>query len=309
MNLTLACCQGNLVRNHAGIIPASVKDFFEKCSYEVPCRTSVKLHRTYDAVICGGHFRPGVTAVMERIVSLCGQLPDCPFGKVVVYRKVAVVQKSKKLLPELLQVIERFPVVLAPELRVSGQLSFQPAAYPYHDFLRCRTLSLAQPLFRGKPGLGISALIRKQFPDVGGEQFRLRFMSLVGGLYELVLCMRHADLMYRILELCRLQSVSDEYIGIVSVGHDALQFGIAQEISKNITPPGTVFIEEDGCTLCLVDQYPDIAFPVAVVFAHLAPRLVAVHDGILFESGGLQDADQLIQILLAFLQPVVQGVF
>ena len=43
MNLTLACSQSDFVSNHVNIIPAPVKDIFEKSSDEVPDRTAMKL--------------------------------------------------------------------------------------------------------------------------------------------------------------------------------------------------------------------------------------------------------------------------
>ena len=53
---------------------------------EIPSGTAVKFHRTYYTVISGRHFRPGITAVIIRIVTLGSQLADGPFGKIVVYR-------------------------------------------------------------------------------------------------------------------------------------------------------------------------------------------------------------------------------
>ena len=55
---------------------------------------------------------------MERVVPLCGQLTDGPFGKIIVYRKLPVVQVSEELLPKFPQEIKRFPVVPTPELQV-----------------------------------------------------------------------------------------------------------------------------------------------------------------------------------------------
>jgi hypothetical protein len=51
VNLTLACSQSDFVRNHVNIIPAPVKDIFEKSSDEVPDRTAMKLYRSNHTVI------------------------------------------------------------------------------------------------------------------------------------------------------------------------------------------------------------------------------------------------------------------
>lgn len=77
----------------------------------------MELYRTDHAVISDGHFRSNVTSIMERVVPLGGQLTDDPFGKIVVYRKLPVVQISEELPPNFPQAIKRLPVVPAPELR------------------------------------------------------------------------------------------------------------------------------------------------------------------------------------------------
>ena len=43
----MAGSQSDFVRNHVNIIPAPVKDVFEKSSDEVPDRTAMKLYRPY----------------------------------------------------------------------------------------------------------------------------------------------------------------------------------------------------------------------------------------------------------------------
>ena len=106
----------------------------------------MELYRTDQAVISGGHFRPNVTPIMERVVSLGSLLTDRPFCQVVVYRKFPVVQVSEEFLPKFPQVIIRFTVVPAPELSDLGQFLVQPTTYPYHDLLRCQALPLTQPL-------------------------------------------------------------------------------------------------------------------------------------------------------------------
>lgn len=52
----LAGCQSDFVRNHINIVPASVKDIFEKSFDEVPERTTMKLHRSNHTVISRSHF-------------------------------------------------------------------------------------------------------------------------------------------------------------------------------------------------------------------------------------------------------------
>ena len=108
---------------------------------------SKELYSADHAVISGGHFRSNVTTIMERVVLLSSQLKDRPFHQVVVYRKLPVVQVNEELPPKFPQVIKRFTVVPAPELRDLGQLPVQPATYPYHDLLRRQALPLAQSLF------------------------------------------------------------------------------------------------------------------------------------------------------------------
>lgn len=54
--LILACSQNDSCWNHIHIIPAPVKDFFEKGPDEIPSGTAVKFHRTYSTVISGCHF-------------------------------------------------------------------------------------------------------------------------------------------------------------------------------------------------------------------------------------------------------------
>jgi len=51
----LAGSQSDFVRNHINIIPAPVKDIFEKSSDEVPDRTAMKLYRSYHTVISCKH--------------------------------------------------------------------------------------------------------------------------------------------------------------------------------------------------------------------------------------------------------------
>jgi len=43
----LAGSQSDFARNHVNIIPATVKDIFEKSSDEVSDRTAMKLYRAY----------------------------------------------------------------------------------------------------------------------------------------------------------------------------------------------------------------------------------------------------------------------
>ncbi|WP_430438684.1 hypothetical protein, partial [Phocaeicola vulgatus] len=66
MNLTLAGSQSDFVRNHVNIIPAPVKDIFEKSSDEVPDRTAMKLYRSYHTVIGCNHFSTGIVSTQFR---------------------------------------------------------------------------------------------------------------------------------------------------------------------------------------------------------------------------------------------------
>ena len=96
MNLTLAGNQSDFVRNHVNIIPAPVKDVFEKSSDEVPDRTAMKLYRAYYTMISGAHLSTRITVIMKGIVALGSQLPDGPLGKIVAYREFTVIQVSKE---------------------------------------------------------------------------------------------------------------------------------------------------------------------------------------------------------------------
>ena len=107
-----------------------------------------------------------------------------------------------------------------------------------------------------------------------------------------------------ILKLSRFQLIADKYISIVAVGHDTLQFRITQEVCKYLTAAGAILIEENSRFLSLVDQYPDVTLFVVVIFAHLAPGLIAVHYRVLFQGYGFQYENQFIKVFLAFLKPV-----
>ena len=107
-----------------------------------------------------------------------------------------------------------------------------------------------------------------------------------------------------ILKLSRFQLIADKYISVVSVGHDTLQFRVTQEVCKYLTTPGAILIEENSRFLSLVDQYPDVTLFVVVIFAHLAPGLIAVHNRVLFQGDRLQYTNQLVKVFLAFLKPV-----
>jgi hypothetical protein len=75
LNLTLASSQSDFARNHVNIIPAPVKNIFEKSSNEVPDRTAMKLYSSYYTMISYSHPSTGITAIMKGIVALSGQLP------------------------------------------------------------------------------------------------------------------------------------------------------------------------------------------------------------------------------------------
>ena len=85
VNLTLACSQSDFVRNHVNIIPASVKDVFEKSSDEVPDRTAMKLYRSNHTVIGCRHLSTSITTIMKWIVALSSQLSNGSLSQVVVY--------------------------------------------------------------------------------------------------------------------------------------------------------------------------------------------------------------------------------
>lgn len=93
------------------------------------------LYRANYAVISGGHFRSNVTP--NGISCYAGW---SAYGWSVrqgcCLSKPLLVQESEELLPKFPQVIKRFTEVLAPELRRLGQLTVQPATYPYHDLIR-----------------------------------------------------------------------------------------------------------------------------------------------------------------------------
>ena len=61
----------------------------------------MKLDRAYHAVVSGDHLHSFIAAVMEGVIPLDGQLPDGPFGKVIVYRQFNVPQVSKDLIPKM----------------------------------------------------------------------------------------------------------------------------------------------------------------------------------------------------------------
>ena len=54
------------------------------------------------------HLHPLVTAEVEHTVSLCGKFADNPFGQIIVYRIIAVLEVGEYFIPELIQVINRF---------------------------------------------------------------------------------------------------------------------------------------------------------------------------------------------------------
>ena len=70
LNLILACSQSNFIRNQVDIIPALVKDIFEKSSDEVPDRTTMKLYCSYHTVVSCSHLSTGITTIMKLIIAL-----------------------------------------------------------------------------------------------------------------------------------------------------------------------------------------------------------------------------------------------
>ena len=107
----------SFVREHIDIIPIPIKDISEKCPDVLPGGAAMKLDRAYHAVVSGCHPRPFIAAVMEGVVPLDGQLPDDPFGQVVVQRQFTVLQISKDLVPKMFQVVEGFRVTGTSEFR------------------------------------------------------------------------------------------------------------------------------------------------------------------------------------------------
>ena len=115
--------------------------------------------------------------------------------------------------------------------------------------------------------------------------------------------------MYGIFKLGRFQLVADKHISIVSIRHYTLQFCITQKACKYLTTARAVLIEENGCFLSLVDQHPNVTLLIVVIFTHFTPGLIAVHNRVFFQSYRIQYTNQFIQVFLAFLKPVAQGVF
>jgi len=121
--------------------------------------------------------------------------------------------------------------------------------------------------------------------------------------------MWHTNLVDSIFKPGWFQLIADKYISIISVGHYTLQFCIAQKVCKYITTTRAILIEENGCFPGLVDQNPNVALLIVIVFTHFTPGLVAVHNRIFFQSYRLQYTNQFVQVCLTFLKPVAQRVF
>lgn len=78
----------------------------------------MQLHGSYHAMISGGHLRPNITAIMQRIVTLGCQLTERSFNQIIIYRKFAITQISEELIPKTTQIIKRLLIIGTSEIRV-----------------------------------------------------------------------------------------------------------------------------------------------------------------------------------------------
>lgn len=51
-------------------------------------------------------------------------------------------------------------------------------------------------------------------------------------------------------------NVTNKHIGIITIGHNTLQFSITNKVDQHVTATQAIIIEEDYL-LSLVDQYPE----------------------------------------------------
>ena len=104
-----------------------------------------------------------------------------------------------------------------------------------------------------------------------------------------------------------VQSVFQIHVHIVAVRLQRLDLPVVQNVLQGITAAGTFLITVDDNLLFTVDQTPDISFAIAVLHLHLAPGLVAVHDGIFLHGHILERFNQSLGKPCTFLKPVGQG--
>ena len=104
-----------------------------------------------------------------------------------------------------------------------------------------------------------------------------------------------------------VQPVFQIHVHIVAVRLQRLDLPVAQNVLQGITAAGTFLITVDDNLLFTVDQTPDISFAITVLYLHLAPGLVAVHDGIFLHGHILERFNQSLGKPCTFLKPVGQG--
>lgn len=70
----------------------------------------MELYRADHAMVGSRHLNTDVAAIMERFVTLGGQLADGPFSQVIVYRELAIRKEGEHAVPKTPQIIEGFRI-------------------------------------------------------------------------------------------------------------------------------------------------------------------------------------------------------
>ena len=102
----MAYCQSYFIWSQTEKIHATVKYFSKKLTKIFPSGASLHLHCTNNAMISSSHLCPFITTEVEHCISLGCQRTNRTLCKIVINRKVAVLKKSKDVVPKFVKIIQ-----------------------------------------------------------------------------------------------------------------------------------------------------------------------------------------------------------
>ena len=253
-------------------------------------------------MIGGRHIRHTVAAKEQRVLPLTRQGTDETLRNGIVDAVTAIFQISEYLIPEVLQIIDRlFHQISTGRMTLRSQ-HIQETAHAANDILCPQGIPLPGYLFGSQTGLTITVFLAIQPAYVFQHLFRIHVTALLVCIHELGTSMSQATQVFRVV-----QPVFQIHVYIVTVRLQRPDLPVAQNVLQGITAAGTFLITIDDNLLFAVDQTPDISFAITVLYLHLAPGLVAVHDGIFLHGHILERFNQSLGKPCTFLKPVGQG--